>query len=222
MPGWTLAAVRPATGRRVDRARPARGRWSAARARSCPPMTRSTFRPGGLPARRPGHRAAQPRRRAGLSGADSAAVQARAAALPDHRHATASPDAAATTVLVPAERAPSASVRWSPTSAPSTPSRRAASRPTPCAATRWRTGAVAAVRVPARGRRARRGLGGVGARPRGRRRHAGARPTSRATGSSTGCAPRSAPSSWTLSPTRRRSACGAIPAAAWPPHGPPR
>ena len=88
-----------------------------------------------LPACPPGHRAAQPRRRAGVSGADPAARSPPPSCCTGPPTCTAMPEAAATTVIVPAERvAGGRHARWSPTSARSTPSRRAASRRMRCAA----------------------------------------------------------------------------------------
>ncbi len=111
------------------------------------------------------------------------------------------PEAAVTTVIVPAERAPEAV----------TPGgllpvrdrrRQLALLPVVCAAPP-RAGARRrrAVRVPADRRGPRRGLGGVGARPRRARRDVGRARTSPATTFSTACAPRWAPSGSACPPT---------------------
>ena len=102
-----LGSVAPVDRRRMDRAAVPTRHCSAGAARSCPPMTRSTSRPpaSSTPAR---HRAALPRRRAGVHGAGSAAVHAPRSCCTGPPTCTASPQAAATTVIVPAERAPEA------------------------------------------------------------------------------------------------------------------
>ena len=127
------------------------------------------------------------------------------------------PEAAVTTVMVPAERAARGpSAPSSPTSAPSTPWRRAASRPTRCADGAKAVGARGAVRVPPGRRRAGRGLGGRRCPTTRAPPACGAHPTSPATTSSTALRAALNHERFGLSPPSARSACGATPAAGWP------
>ena len=107
-------------------------------------------------------------------GLDPAAHHGHPAAVPHHRHERR-PEAAATTVIVPAERGPHRAVPDAcPTSAPSTPSPSrcfpsyALRRGAQGASARWPQFEFLLIAAAAR-----RGLGGVGARPRGHRRHLG-------------------------------------------------
>ena len=114
-----------------------------------------------------------------------------------------------------------ARARWSPTSAPSTRSARAASPRMRCAAAHTRLGALAQFEFLLVAAADRRGLGGVGARPRGHARHLGrplraGLPRARRYPRGAGLRAR-----WAC-PRRRRSASGATRAAGWPARGPPR
>ena len=153
----------------------------------------------GLRARRARHRAALARRRTGVSGPDPAAGHRHPAAVPHHRHVRGTRgdrhhrDRARRTLPappVPDGLLPVRHRRGQRTLLPvvrAAPPRKGARRACP-------------VRIPAGRRGARRGLGGVGARPRGHRRDLGRALRTRATACSTASAPPWATSALGLSP----------------------
>ena len=173
MAGWTWAAWlprRPAPS--GSGSRTARGARSAAAARSCPHDDPFYDPPAGFQHAAPGHGAAQPRRRAGVSRADPAAHHGHPAAVPDHRHERQPGggrhhgDRARRTR--PGGRLPGGvlPVRDRRRDVALLPVLRAA----PAGDGARRAGAV---RVPADRRGRGRGLGRVGARPRGPQRDVG-------------------------------------------------